>query len=89
MLILLVFGPLALVGAGVVTGIFLGWRAPKSQEAVFDSYDGVDYAWLDNALIMPEIVPAPAARRLSITNTLARRVGDTQQPPRVHAAKTF
>lgn len=66
MLLFIALTPLVLGASAVMTAVYWGTRTPKQAPLAAESYDDVDYAWLQNAIIMPEIAPVP--RRPVILN---------------------
>lgn len=66
MLVFIVFVPLILGASAVMSAGYWGTRTPTQEPLAVESYDNVDYTWLQNAIIMPEIAPVP--RRPVIIN---------------------
>lgn len=64
--VFIVLVPLILGASAVMSAVCWGTRTPKSEPLAAESYDNVDYVWLQNTIIMPEIAPVP--RRPIILN---------------------
>jgi hypothetical protein len=57
--VLIVMMPLIMGAAAVLTAVFWGTRTPRTAPKAIEAYDSIDYVWLQNTVIMPELSPVP------------------------------